>query len=224
MPNASARRWLDRVARQRPVAGAAHEVVDVAVDVHVDRVRAAGRQRAADDDRGHQPRATARRAAASTMVGTVVTSSSSMIRGFVSAMYARTVSIGPGSARGGCATAHLGRPQAAGAQQQPDRCAPQRRADRQVRHDEEARTGATRRSAAPSAICTTTSTTSHEREAPRQRRLGRRDGRRPRSTPRGRQRPGSAPRCARWTACSLPATPGRSAPFMSGKSVKARPA
>ena len=34
---------------------AAHDVVDVAVDVHVDRVRATGRQRAADHDRGHEP-------------------------------------------------------------------------------------------------------------------------------------------------------------------------
>ena len=74
--------------------------------------------------------------AARTMVGIVVTSSSSMIRGLVRATYARTVSIGPGS-RDATRSAHLGRPQAAGRQQQPHRAAPQRGADRQVRNHEE---------------------------------------------------------------------------------------
>ena len=64
--------------------GALHQRVDVAVDVHVDGVGAAGGQRAADERDEHeasggQPRS------ASTIVGTVVISSSSMIRGLVSA-------------------------------------------------------------------------------------------------------------------------------------------
>jgi hypothetical protein len=43
------------MAREWTVPGTAHDVVDVAVDVHVDRVRSAGGQGAADNDRRHEP-------------------------------------------------------------------------------------------------------------------------------------------------------------------------
>jgi hypothetical protein len=43
------------VCRQRPARGASHHLVDVAVEVAVERVRRAGRQRAADQYHGHQP-------------------------------------------------------------------------------------------------------------------------------------------------------------------------
>ena len=46
---------LDLVGRQRPAPGAGHELVDVAVEVAVDRVRAAGRERAADERPDHEP-------------------------------------------------------------------------------------------------------------------------------------------------------------------------
>ncbi len=69
---------------QRPPRGAPHQRVDVPVEVAVQRVRAARRERPAEP--ASRPAATrdgtARRARS--MVGTVVTSSSSMIRGLVS--------------------------------------------------------------------------------------------------------------------------------------------
>ena len=57
IPKASALRGRDRVPGQRTVARPPHEVVDVAIDVLVDGIRATGCQRAADDHRRHQPRA-----------------------------------------------------------------------------------------------------------------------------------------------------------------------
>ena len=45
----------DLVGRQRAAPGAAHPLVDVAVEVAVERVRAAGRERAADERRHDQP-------------------------------------------------------------------------------------------------------------------------------------------------------------------------
>ena len=47
----------DRVGRQRPPLGAPHQLVDVAVDVAVERARRARRQRAADQHDRHQPEA-----------------------------------------------------------------------------------------------------------------------------------------------------------------------
>ena len=46
----------DHAGDQRTVAGADHQAVDVAVDVHVDGVGAAGGERAADQRDDHQPR------------------------------------------------------------------------------------------------------------------------------------------------------------------------
>ena len=63
--------------------GALHQGVDVAVDVHVDGVGAAGGQRAADERDERPGRAAASRRSARTIVGTVVISSSSMMRGLV---------------------------------------------------------------------------------------------------------------------------------------------
>ena len=45
-----------RACRQRPAAGAGHELVDVALEVLVDRVRGAGRERAADERPERQAR------------------------------------------------------------------------------------------------------------------------------------------------------------------------
>ena len=88
MPEASASPGLigrlTALGHQRPARGALHDRVDVAVEVAVQRVGAAGRQRAAEQRHPDQPDAEAGRAAASSMVGSVVTSSSSMIRGLVS--------------------------------------------------------------------------------------------------------------------------------------------
>ena len=66
---------------ERPALRALHQPVDVAVDDHVDGVGAAGGRGAAEDRGDHQPDATAGPRSATTIVGTVVTSSSSMIRG-----------------------------------------------------------------------------------------------------------------------------------------------
>ena len=82
---------LDLVGRQRPAPGAGHQQVDVAVEVAVDRVRAARGERAADQRPDHEPGPMAQSMpgtprVARTIAGTVVTSSSSMIRGFVRAM------------------------------------------------------------------------------------------------------------------------------------------
>ena len=54
---AKTRAWRGSIepGDERPVLGALHERVDVAVDVHVDGVGAAGGQRAADDGGDHQP-------------------------------------------------------------------------------------------------------------------------------------------------------------------------
>ena len=57
IPKTTARSGLDLVRRQRPAPGPGHQHVDVAVEVAVDRVRAAGGERPAD----HRPE---RRAAA----------------------------------------------------------------------------------------------------------------------------------------------------------------
>ena len=47
---------VDLVGRQRPAAGPDHQLVDVAVEVAVDRVRAARRERPADERPDRQPR------------------------------------------------------------------------------------------------------------------------------------------------------------------------
>ena len=86
--NTSASPRRDHAGDERPVLGALHQPVDVAVDEHVDGVGAAGGERAADQRDDHEPRARASRRPATTIVGTVVISSSSMMRGLVSAMYA----------------------------------------------------------------------------------------------------------------------------------------
>ena len=86
------RRGRHLAGHERPVLGPLHHRVDVAVDHHVDGVRPPAGQRAADQ-RGHDE-PTAGSPAATIMVGTVVTSSSSMIRGLVSATYPRSTSTG----------------------------------------------------------------------------------------------------------------------------------
>ena len=55
MPNASARDGTISPCGQRPAVRAPHELVAVALDPAVDRVGAAGGERAADHDRGDQP-------------------------------------------------------------------------------------------------------------------------------------------------------------------------
>ena len=86
---------LDLVGRQRPAPGPGHQQVDVAVEVAVDRVGAAGGERPADQRPEDEPTQSGQSTpavapgtsrVARTIAGTVVTSSSSMIRGFVSAM------------------------------------------------------------------------------------------------------------------------------------------
>ena len=82
MPNASTAAASHAPARNRAQPRARHPVVDVAVDVHVHRVRAAGHQVAADEHR--RARAPARAGRRRTSARSVVTSSSEMMRGLVS--------------------------------------------------------------------------------------------------------------------------------------------
>ena len=116
--------------------GAAHEVVDVAIHVHVDRVRPAGRQRAADDHGGHEPR---RWQAA----GGEDHRRDRRHEQQLDDPRLRERDVGAdgvdrsGLGRWRDAGVHLGWPQPPDGQQEPDRCAPHRRADREVRHDEE---------------------------------------------------------------------------------------
>ena len=78
----------DLVPGQRAAAGASHDRVDVAVDVAVEGIGAAGCQRAAEHRDQRRPTISAGRRRRAPSTGRVVTSSSSMIRGLVSATYA----------------------------------------------------------------------------------------------------------------------------------------
>ena len=70
---------------ERPLLGALHDPVDVAIDVAVERVRRARAERSADERGEHEPEVGNAALWARIMVGAVVTSSNSMTRGLVSA-------------------------------------------------------------------------------------------------------------------------------------------
>ena len=69
--------------------------VDVAVDVAVERAGRSGAHRAADDRREHEPQVREAALARGSSTGAVVTSSSSMTRGLVRAMYAADLAAAP---------------------------------------------------------------------------------------------------------------------------------
>ena len=75
----------DLAGDERPVPGPVHDPVDVPVDDHVDGVGPTGGQRPADQGGERSAGATGTPPLATNIVGTVVTSSSSMMRGLVSA-------------------------------------------------------------------------------------------------------------------------------------------
>ena len=85
MAKISAWRGRDQAGDQRAALRAGHQRVDVAVDDHVDGVGAAGGQRAADQRDAAPATRQASRPRPGPWSGTVVISSSSMIRGLVSA-------------------------------------------------------------------------------------------------------------------------------------------
>ena len=119
---------------------------------------------------------------------------------------------------------HLGRTQATGGQQQPDRCAPQRGADGQVRHDEQG--GQPRHHVQPRRA---RSGHDHERSQPRARCAGSGASvERRTAIARPRHQPGNhhahAPDAPRGPPARGRRSAGTSAPFISGTSPKARPA
>ena len=105
MPNDERVRRDDLALRERPAVRAPHQLVAVALDPAVDRVGAAGGQRAADDDRERSSPSGGNPCSARNIGGTAVTSSSSMTRGFVSRRYAPNVAPAARSGRRGGARA-----------------------------------------------------------------------------------------------------------------------
>ena len=201
--------------------GPLHLLVDVALEVLVERVRRARREHAAEQASRRSATATASRAAASTIAGTVVMSSSVMMRGFVSVTYAITRSESP-DARTASSSPRASALRDARRRQRDERRPRHERERRRVRRRPPA-AGSVHTFAAPTSACAKKRSDAAERENAHGRpRIARAREARGRS---GVPATSSArSRCAKCRPAPGASNDGSSFPSISGQSSNASPA